>query len=466
LTFDLLLRNCRAVDVTGVQECDVAIEDGRIAKLARNAEDQADRVIDCRGMLVFPGAIDGHVHFEMDYGPGIRTADDFRTGTESAACGGVTTVIDFVTPRRGQSLIEAFEERLGAAQAKAVVDFGLHVCVLEVNGQRLSELRHLVSERGVASVKVFTAYRARGLMIDDGSLVRLAREMAAMDVLMLCHCENEDMIAKATEELVFEGRTGIEHYESSRPDFAEAEAVNRIGFVSSLTGVEFLVVHISSAAALSSLRALKRSGVRARGETCPHYLLFTKDLYATDRGPLYVMAPPLRTEVDRRSLWQGIADGAIDVVGSDHAPYLAVHKTRSKDFREVPGGVQGTEVIVPVLFSEGVRKGIIGLERFVELTSHNPARLYGLSHRKGRIAVGWDADLVVLDPSKRVRLGKEVLHSALDHSIYEGIEVTGYPVITISRGEVVAENGQVLGRPGRGQYLHRSRKRAEPVQLR
>lgn len=464
MTLDLVLRNCRVADVSGIQECDVAVEDGKIARLARNVEDRAERVIDCGGKLVVPGAIDGHVHFEMDYAPGIRTADDFRTGTESAACGGVTTVIDFVTPVRGQSLIEAFEDRLRAAQGKVVVDFGLHVCVLEVNGQRLSELRHLVSERGVASVKVFTAYRARGLMIDDGSLIRLARELAAMDVLMLCHCENEEMVARATEELVFEGRTGVEHYESSRPDFAEAEAVNRIGFVSSVTGVEFLVVHISSAIALSSLRALKRSGVRARGETCPHYLLFTKDVYRTERGPLFVMAPPLRTEVDRRSLWQGISDGTIDVVGSDHAPYLAAHKTRSRDFREIPGGVQGTELIVPVLFSEGVMKGVIGLERFVELTSHNPAKLYGLSHRKGRIAVGWDADLVVLDPSRRVRLGREVLHSALDHSIYEGIELTGYPVLTISRGEVVAEDGQVLGRPGRGQYLHRSRKRSVEVQ--
>jgi dihydropyrimidinase len=396
----------------------------------------------------------------MDYGPGIRTADDFRTGTESAAAGGVTTVIDFVTPMRGQSLVEAFEERLKVAKGKAIVDFGLHVCVLEVNGQRITELRRLVEERGVASVKVFTAYRARGLMIDDGSLIRLSRELAAMDVLMLCHCENEEMIARATEELAFEGRTDVAHYESSRPDYAEAEAVNRTGFISTVMGVEFLVVHISSAAALSSLRALKRSGVKARGETCPHYLLFTKEVYRTDRGPLFVMAPPLRTELDREALWRGISDGTIDVIGSDHAPYLAVHKLRSKDFREIPGGVQGTELIVPVLFSEGVKKGLIGLERFVELTSYNPAKIYGLSHRKGRIAVGWDADLVVIDPERKVRLGKDVLHSALDHSIYEGIEVTGYPVVTVARGEVVAEEGQITGKPGRGDYLHRKRQSA------
>jgi dihydropyrimidinase len=294
-------------------------------------------------------------------------------------------------------------------------------------------------------------------MIDDGSLIRLSRELAAMDVLMLCHCENEEMIARATEELAFEGRTDVAHYEPSRPDYAEAEAVNRIGFISTVTGVEFLVVHISSAAALSSLRALKRSGVRARGETCPHYLLFTKEVYRTERGPLFVMAPPLRTELDREALWRGITDGAIDVIGSDHAPYLAVHKFRSKDFREIPGGVQGTELIVPVLFSEGVRRGLIGLERFVELTSYNPAKIYGLSHRKGRIAVGWDADIVVIDPEREVRLGKDVLHSALDHSIYEGIEVTGYPVVTVARGEVVAEEGQVTGKPGRGEYLHMKR---------
>ena len=462
-TYDLILRNCKAVDVSGTQECEIAVEGGKIVKLAKVIGDGADRIIDCTGKLVIPGAIDGHVHFEMEYGPGIRTADDFRTGTESAAAGGVTTVIDFVTPVRGQSLSEAFEERLRAAQGKVLVDFGLHVCVLEVNAQRISELRRLVEERGVASVKVFTAYRARGLMIDDGSLIRLSRELAAMDVLMLCHCENEEMVARATEELAFEGRTDVAHYESSRPDYAEAEAVNRIGFISAVTGVEFLVVHISSAAALSSLRTLKRSGVRARGETCPHYLVFTKEVYRTEKGPLYVMAPPLRTAIDKEALWRGISDGTIDVVGSDHAPYLAVHKFRSRDFREIPGGVQGTEVIVPLLFSEGVRRGLIGLERLVELTSYNPARIYGLSHRKGRIAVGLDADIVVIDPEKRVRLGRETLHSALDHSIYEGVEVTGYPVLTVARGEVVAEDGQITGRPGRGEYLHRRRQKSDQL---
>ncbi len=462
-TYDLILRNCKAVDVSGTQECEIAVDGGKIVKLAKVIEDGADRIIDCTGKLVIPGAIDGHVHFEMEYGPGIRTADDFRTGTESAAAGGVTTVIDFVTPVRGQPLSDAFEERLRAAQGKVLVDFGLHVCVLEANAQRISELRRLVEERGVASVKVFTAYRSRGLMIDDGSLIRLSRELAAMDVLMLCHCENEEMVARATEELAFEGRTDVAHYESSRPDYAEAEAVNRIGFISAVTGVEFLVVHISSAAALSSLRTLKRSGVRARGETCPHYLVFTKEVYRSERGPLYVMAPPLRTALDKEALWRGISDGTIDVVGSDHAPYLAVHKFRSRDFREIPGGVQGTEVIVPLLFSEGVRRGLIGLERLVELTSYNPARIYGLSHRKGRIAVGFDADIVVIDPEKRVRLGRETLHSALDHSIYEGVEVTGYPVVTVARGEVVAEDGQITGRPGRGEYLHRRRQKSDQL---
>ena len=462
-TYDLILRNCKAVDVSGTQDCEIAVDGGKIVKLAKVIEDGADRIIDCTGKLVIPGAIDGHVHFEMEYGPGIRTADDFRTGTESAAAGGVTTVIDFVTPVRGQPLSDAFEERLRAAQGKVLVDFGLHVCVLEANAQRISELRRLVEERGVASVKVFTAYRSRGLMIDDGSLIRLSRELAAMDVLMLCHCENEEMVARATEELAFEGRTDVAHYESSRPDYAEAEAVNRIGFISAVTGVEFLVVHISSAAALSSLRTLKRSGVRARGETCPHYLVFTKEVYRSERGPLYVMAPPLRTALDKEALWRGISDGTIDVVGSDHAPYLAVHKFRSRDFREIPGGVQGTEVIVPLLFSEGVRRGLIGLERLVELTSYNPARIYGLSHRKGRIAVGFDADIVVIDPEKRVRLGRETLHSALDHSIYEGVEVTGYPVLTVARGEVVAEDGQITGRPGRGEYLHRRRQKSDQL---
>lgn len=460
--FDLVLRNCRVADPFGTLECEIGVEGGKIAVIAKSIEARAERVIDASGKVVVPGAIDGHVHFEMQYGGGMATADDFDSGSSAASCGGVTTFIDFVTPERGGSIVGAFEERLAAASAKSRIDFGLHVCVLEWGPRVEAELNELVGRRGVSSVKVFTAYSRRGLMIDDGSLLRVLSWASRSGVLVLCHCENEWIVLKETERVVEEAGADVSRYEESRPAVSEAEAVLRLGYLSSVTGAEVLVVHLSSGAGLRAAEAARGIGARMWVETCPHYLLLTKEVYSRPDGGLFVMAPPLRTREDAQALWSGLASGQIDVVGSDHAPYASAHKLRSRDFREIPGGVQGTETIVPTLFSEGVRKGRISLERFVRLTSYVPARVYGLYPRKGRIAVGADADIVLIDPERRVRLGKDVLHSRLDFSIYEGIEVTGYPVLTISRGEVVAEDGEVTSRPGRGRYVHRATRAQVP----
>ncbi|MCS7117374.1 MAG: dihydropyrimidinase [Thaumarchaeota archaeon] len=459
MTLDVVMRNCKVADPFGTFECDIGIEGGRIVELAKSIDAQADRVIDVSGKVVLPGAIDGHVHFEMVYGGEIRTADDFDSGTAAASCGGVTTVIDFVTPERGGSLLKAYDERLKAASGKARIDFGLHVCVVEWDRRIEEELEELVQSRGVSSIKVFTAYSRRGLMLEDGSLVHVLRWASRRGVLTLCHCENEWIVLKETERLVGEGGADVSRYEESRPPLSEAEAVLRLGYLSSVTGAEALVVHLSSGMGLDAVLRARGMGAKLYVETCPHYLLLTKDVYARRDGGLFLMAPPLRSKEDNERLWSGLSGGLIDVVGSDHAPYSSQHKLRSRDFREIPGGVPGTEVILPVLFSEGVLKGRVTLEQLVRLTAYNPAKLYGLYPSKGRVAVGSDADLVLIDPDRRVRLGKDLLHSRLDFSIYEGLEVTGYPVLTLSRGEVVSEDGVPTSRPGRGMYLYRSRRR-------
>ncbi|MCS7095403.1 MAG: dihydropyrimidinase [Thaumarchaeota archaeon] len=456
MTLDVVLRNCRVADPFGTFECDIGVDGGKIVSVSRTIDSQADLVIDASGMVVIPGAIDGHVHFEMAYGSGISTADDFDSGSAAASCGGVTTFIDFVTPERGASLLDAFEERLRVASRKARVDFGFHVCVVEWGPRTMAELQRLVDERGVGSIKVFTAYSKRGLMLDDGSLLQGLGWASDKGVLTLCHCENEWIVLRETERLADAGNVDVSRYEESRPDVSEAEAVLRVGYLSSVTGAKTLVVHLSSKKGLETAATVRRMKARLHVETCPHYLLLSKVVYERPDGGLYVMAPPLRSKDDCEALWSGLSKGEIDVVGSDHAPYSSAHKLRSRDFREIPGGVQGTEVIVPLLFSEGVKKGRITLEQLVRLTSYNPARIYGLYPSKGRIAVGADADIVLINPDLRVRLGRDVLHSRLDFSIYEGLDVTGYPVLTLSRGEVVAQDGEPTSKPGRGKYLHRS----------
>jgi dihydropyrimidinase len=456
---DILVRGGHVVTHYGVFEADIAIEDGVIRSISRSIGVSGEEVIDASGKLVLPGGIDGHTHFQLNYN-GTMTADDFYTGTVAAACGGITTVIDFVTPSTG-SYIKDFLNRLDEASGKAVVDFGLHQIVNNILGDRLSELERLVREHGVASFKVFTAYRKRGLMLDDGSLLEFMGRCKDLGALVLAHCENEEMINRLVEDYLSRGLVSPIYHRLSRPDYVEAEAVRRMGLMAELTGASLLVVHLSSAMGLEAVKELKLRGVKIMAETCPHYLVLTDDVYRRSDGAKYIMSPPLKSKRDRRALWDGLADGSIDVVGSDHACFNAELKLSRNRFTEVPGGVQGVENIIPILYSMGVRTGLISLEKLVSLTSYNPARAYGLYPGKGCIMPGSDADVVILDPQRRVRLSRENLHSNLDHSIYEDIEVTGYVDHTISGGRHIVDDGVYVGGRGGGRYIPRKQSQAQ-----
>ena len=455
MTLDLVIKNGKIVSEYGVVEGDIGIENGYITKIARSIDEKSEQKIDAAGKIVIPGGIDGHVHFQMMYSDGVFTADDFYTGTVAAACGGITTIIDFVTPVLNESFITAYRKRRGEADGKVVIDYGLHIIVNDASPERLKEVKTLAEEEGVSSVKVFTAYRKRGLMLDDGALLQVLRLAASKNILVLAHCENEDMINMLASKYLSEDRVSPIYHSMSRPDYVEAEAVQRMAFLTEITGAALLVVHLSSGLGLDKIKDFKSRGVKVFAETCPHYLVFTEDVYRRSDGRLYIMSPPLKLEHDRQQLWKGIADGSITILGSDHACFNRRAKERAERFTEIPGGVQGVENIIPILFSEGVKKNIIGLRRFVELVSTNPAKLYGLYPKKGIIAVNSQADLAVIDPNLRIKLGRETLHSNLDHSIYEGIEVTGYPIHVIHRGEVIVENRIFVGKEGRGTYIKR-----------
>jgi len=454
--YDLVVKNAKIVDLDGVYEADLAVENGVITRIAKNIDDPAEKKYDAYGRLVFPGAIDGHVHFKLQYSPNVYTADDFFWGTVAAAAGGVTSVIDFVTPESDDYIAEYWKRR-AEADKDVIIDYGLHIIIRNCSLPVLNSLKNLTAREGVASIKIFTAYSKRGLMLDDGSIYRLMNFCRDNNILMLVHAENEYLINTLTDGFLAEGMVEPIYHSLSRPDFVEGEAVRRIAYLAGFTGCEVLIVHLSSREGLKGIEEGRRNGVKIHAETCPHYLLLTEDVYRRDDGAKYIMSPPLKREVDRKALWEGLAEGLISVAGSDHACYMLAEKLKHKKFVDVPGGVAGTEVIVMTLFSEGVLKNILSLRRFVELTSYNPALLYGLYPRKGVIMVGADADFYVLDKNRKTRLSKENLHSNIDHSIYDDYEMNCRVVATFSRGELVVEDGQLLTERGRGKYLFRRR---------
>ncbi|MDW8083797.1 MAG: dihydropyrimidinase [Candidatus Caldarchaeum sp.] len=453
-SLDLVVKNGKIVSLEGVYEAEIGVADGKIVKIAKNIEDSAQRVYDAGGRFVFPGAIDGHVHFRLKYFDDVYTADDFYTGTVAAACGGVTTVIDFVTPE-SKNYVEDFKTRKGEADPNVVVDYGLHMIVTGFDHQIETNLDNLFNSEGVSSVKIFTAYSKRGLMMDDGEIYRLMKLCSRRNVLVMVHAENEHIISALVDSFIAEGKEEPIYHSWSRPDFVEAEAIQRTALLSEVTSAECLIVHVSSAAGLQKIVESRARGVKIHGETCPHYLMFNEEVYHRRDGAKYIMSPPLKKESDRLALWRGVIQGDFSVVGSDHACFNLDQKLNPRSFTEVPGGVAGVEVIPMILFSEGVLKKNMTFRRFLELTSYNPARLYGLHPRKGSISVGSDADFYILDPNQKTRLSRENLHSNIDHSIYEDIEVNCKIVATFSRGELIAEGGEFLGKKGRGKYLFR-----------
>lgn len=315
-----------------------------------------------------------------------------------------------------------------------------------------------LADLGVTSFKVFTAYGERGLRMEDGGMLRFMRAAAGFGLLVGAHCENEEIIRDNLKRLESEGRLTPVYHALSRPPIAEAEAVQRMGLFALYSGARLWVVHLSSAIGLEAVRRMRRGGARIYAETCPHYLVFSDEVYLREDAVKFLLSPPIKGARDRKALWEGLTRGDIQIIGSDHAPFNMSEKLVGReDFRKAPGGVQGTENIIPILFSEGVMKNRISMRTFIRLVSTNPAKLFGLYPRKGVIAPGADADITIIDPKREVVLGREVLHSAIDHSIYEGFKVKGYPVYTIARGEVLVEEGEAHVKPGRGRYLRRGR---------
>lgn len=435
----------RSIDVG-----DVLIRGSRIEAVGPALELPGARRIDARGLIVVPGGVDVHTHLGIG-------SDDWRSGTVAAACGGTTTVVDhpgFGPP--GCSPLRQIEESRRRADGAAVVDYGLHGVIQHVDDAVLAALPEML-RAGIPSVKLYMTYAFR---LEDGAMERLLSRAAEAGILVAAHCEDHAMVTDLRERFRREGKVSPRFHALSRPPEAEAAAIRRLAALSQKAGSPTLyVVHLSSEAGLVEIRRAQGRGLPVIAETCPQYLLLDEALYdESDMGGLkYVMSPPLRRAADRAALWAALADGTISVAATDHCPFfLSDKKERAAgSFLDCPGGAPGIETRMALLYSQGVARGLLALRRFVEVTAAEPARIMGLYPRKGVLAPGSDADLVLLDPRRAMRIEAAGLHQRCDYTPFEGMEVTGAPVLTMLRGRVIAENGRFLGGDGGGSYLER-----------
>ncbi len=452
-TFDLVIRGGTVVTASSHVVTDLGVRDGAVVQIGGAM--RADREIDAAGKLVLPGGIDMHVHLtpvERDSG-GIQWADDFTSGTRAAAAGGITTIGNITFPDAEETIFAAVERVTREAEQTALVDFALHPVVFDPSPAGRAHLRRL-AESGNTSVKIFMT-----LANFDGrarEYLDFMHEAAGLGMLSMIHCEDGCIIGHLTERLMAAGKTGYEHYPASRPAYSEEVAVTRaIGF-SEAADAPIYVVHLSSGAALEACHRARARGVRVYVETRPLYIHLTRERFLEPDAAKYVGQPPLREAADATALWNGLWDGDIQTFCTDHAAWKLDEKLDpTLTIENLRPGVADLETLLPMLFSEGVGKGRISLHRFVDVTSTNAARLFGLFPKKGTIAVGSDADLTIWDPNLTKTVSGAKMESLAGYSPYDGWDVTGWPITTISRGEIVFANGEITGQAGRGRRVHR-----------
>ncbi|HUA53772.1 MAG TPA: dihydropyrimidinase [Candidatus Sulfotelmatobacter sp.] len=458
--FDLVIRNGTVATASDVSRCDVGVRDGKVAALAEHLPGGAGaRELDAGGLLILPGGVDGHCHLDQPTGDGSRMADDFRTGTIAAACGGTTTVIPFAAQAKGQSLRAAVTDYHARAAGKAVIDYAFHLIISDPNEQVLGQELPALLRDGYTSFKIYMTYD--DLKLDDRQILDVLEFARREGAMAMIHAENTDCIAWLTEKLEAAGRTAPKYHATSRPAPVEREATHRAITLAELIDVPVLIVHVSSREAIEQIRWAQGRGLKIYAETCPQYLFLSEeDLdHPGFEGARCICSPPPRGKDNQPFVWQGLTGGVFQVFSSDHAPFRFDDPRGKRNagvdapFKAVPNGIPGIETRLPLLFSEGVMAGRLELGQFVALTATNPAKIYGLHPRKGTIAVGSDADLVLWDPARKLTLTNALLHHNVDYTPYEGMALTGWPKYTLSRGEMVWNDGTVAATPGRGRFL-------------
>ena len=453
----LLIKNGRIVTATDDYMADIFIEGESISMIGKNLSVKSDKTIDASGHLVMPGGIDPHVHLDMPF-MGTFSSDTHETGTRAALHGGTTTVIDFVLQKQGHSLKEALAEWNSRARGTAVGDYSFHMAVTDFNEDTKAEIRTMVEEEGITSFKTFMAYKG-ALMIDDRQMVGLMQEVKKQGGMVTVHATNGDMIDYLVAKHRAEGKlTPLYHY-LSQPEVTEAEASSRFADMIHYTGCPGYIVHLTCEGALNAVRLATRRNQKLFVETCIQYLLLDASLYEKDfEGAKWVMSPPLREKKDQATLWAGINQGLVQIVATDHCPFnWEQKKMGEKDFSKIPNGHPAIEHRMELLFSEGVNKKKITLNKYVEVTSANPAKIFGMFPKKGTIAVGSDADIILIDPNTKHTLSSSTHHMKVDYSAYEGWELTGKVKTVLLRGKVAIENGKCLVEKGYGKFIKRNK---------
>src|SRR5271166_1656134 len=454
----LLIKNGTVVSADKTFAADVLIEGGTIKEVRPGIlAEPAHQLVDAANMLLLPGGIDAHTHLDMPFG-GTTSSDDFETGTRAAAIGGTTTIVDFAIQAKGTKMRDALDTWWKKAEGKVCIDYGLHMIVTDLGTYGLEDMDDLVRE-GVASFKLFMAY-PNVLMVDDATIFRALGQTAKNGALICMHAENGGAIDVIVQRALAEGKTAPIYHALTRPVLAEAEAVHRAIALAEIAGVPVYIVHLSSEDALNEVREARDRGVPAFAETCPQYLLLSQDDLARPNfeGAKYVFTPPLRPKEHHPKLWDGLKKDHLQVVSTDHCPFcFADQKILGKDdFTKIPNGGPGVEHRMSLIYSGGVAAGKLSLNRFVEITSAAPARIFGMYPQKGEIAPGSDADIVIWDPAALYTISSQTHHMRVDYSMFEGFPVRGNARTVLSRGEVIVDGGEFLGKPGRGRFLKRA----------
>ena len=462
----VLIKNGRVITAVDDYVADVLLDDGKIEAIARTLDVDDAEVHDASGLLLMPGGIDAHVHMETPMGGGIETCDTFETGTLSAAFGGTTTIIDFAQQFKGEGPKQALDRRLAAAEPQCCVDYGFHVILTDVSASALSELPDLVNTEGVSSFKLYMAY-PDVLMVDDADIYRTMRKVGDHGGMVNLHAENGVVIQALIEEALAAGNVSPKYHQLTRPQLMEGEAAHRVIRIAELAEVPVYIVHLSAKESLEAVVEARDRGIHAFAETCPHYLFLDDTEYDQPgfESAKFVMTPPLRDLECQRALWRGLRFDDLQLVATDHCPFCFNEKAhgilKSKqpgrdDFSKIPNGAPGVEFRLPLLFDGGVNLDRINLNRFVQLTSTAPAKMFGLFPQKGTIAVGSDADIVLFDPEQRHILSADTHHSNVDYSLFEGREVQGKVSKVFLRGQLIVDGDEWRGRAGMGRYYKRA----------
>ena len=449
----ILIKNGRVVTAAESYIADLYIEEEQIVAIGKNLNYAADKIIDATNKLVFPGGIDPHVHLDMPF-MGTYSSDDYETGTRAALHGGTTMVIDFILQTQGDTLHNALKTWQQKSQGKAIGDYSYHMAVTDFNDDVAKEVIQFIEEEGITSFKTFMAYKG-ALMIDDGQMVQLMKVVKKHGGLVTVHATNGDMIDSLISKNKAEGNLSPLYHYLSQPEVTEAEASGRFTDMLHYTDCPGYIVHMTCEGALNAVRKATQRNQKVFVETCTQYLMLDASLYEKDfEGAKWVMSPPLREKKDQISLWSGINQGLIQVVGTDHCPFNWEQKLMGKDdFSKIPNGHPAIEHRMEFLYSEGVHQDKISLTKYVELTSTNAAKIFGMYTRKGTIAIGSDADIVIFDPKKEHTISVETHHMNCDYSAYEGRKVMGKTETVILRGKIAIENGDCKLKAGFGQFI-------------